>query len=205
MELWVKDKEKFKLFKEYPVCSYGNGSLGPKIKEGDGQAPEGFYYVTAGQLNPSSQYHLSFNLGFPNKYDRWHKRTGSALMVHGNCVSIGCFAMTNKQIEEIYTIVDAALRNGQSFFRVHIFPFKMTEQNMNSHIMPKETTLNSYSFWKKLKVFFLKKTKETYSTGSTQEVFWRNLKTGYDFFEINGNIPPSVSVKNGRYFFSLEK
>jgi len=155
LEVWVKSGNKFILFKTYEICTYGSGSLGPKTKRGDGQAPEGFYFVTPQRLNPVSDFHLSFNLGYPNKYDRIHKRTGGNLMVHGSCVSIGCYAMTNAGIEEIYAIADAAFRNGQSFFRVHIFPFKMNKSN-------------------------IEKQKE-----SKWIEFWNNLKEGYDFFEKN--------------------
>ena len=159
LEIWVKNKTSYKIFKKYPICTYGFGTLGPKLKQGDGQAPEGFYFVRPGQLNPVSSYHLAFNVGYPNKYDRIHKRTGGLIMVHGECVSIGCFAMTNKKIEQIYSIVDSAFKNGQSFFRVHIFPFRMTKENMKKH-----------------------KESEWY-------LFWENLKEGYDFFNNNNNPP----------------
>lgn len=159
LELWIKQGENFKLFKTYPICTYGGGTLGPKTRRGDGQAPEGFYFVKPSALNPLSRFHLSFNLGYPNLYDRAHKRTGSALMVHGDCVSIGCYAMTDDKINEIYTLADAALRNGQSFFRVHIFPFKMTQSNLKKH------------------------------QNSKWSAFWLNLKEGYDFFENNGTPP----------------
>lgn len=155
LEIWIKSKDKFKLFKIFEICTYGSGALGPKTQQGDGKAPEGFYFVTPRRLNPSSNFHLSFNLGYPNKYDRTHKRTGKNLMVHGSCVSIGCYAMTDEGIEEIYAIADAAFRNGQSFFRVHIFPFRMNKENIEKY---KE------SKWIK---------------------FWNNLKDGYDFFEKN--------------------
>jgi len=172
LEVWIQKENGFQLFKIYPICTYGYGTLGPKIRQGDGQAPIGFYYVKPNQLNPYSSYHLSFNLGYPNAYDRAHERTGSALMVHGNCVSIGCYAMTNDGIDEIYTIVDAALSDGQPFFRVHIFPFRMTNENMENH---------NDSSW--------------YS-------FWENLKDGYDFFEENNNNPPNVTVRNETYVFN---
>jgi murein L,D-transpeptidase YafK len=171
LEIWLRDGENFRLFKTYKICTYGWRSLGPKIRQGDGRAPEGFYYVLPRQMNPLSNFHLSFNLGYPNAYDRVHGRTGSALMVHGSCVSIGCYAMTDKGIEEIFTLADASLRNGQRFLRVHIFPFQMTEKNMNKH-----------------------KFSECYK-------FWENLKEGYDFFEKNGHNPPNVEVKNNRYVF----
>jgi len=153
LEVWLRDGERYRLFKEYKICTYGPGGLGPKTQQGDGKAPEGFYYVTPRHLNPRSNFHLSFNIGYPNKYDRLHGRTGGAIMVHGGCVSIGCFAMTDKYIEEIYTLIDAAFRNGQRFFRIHIFPFRMTEENMQKY-------RNSKWF-----------------------NFWQNLKEGYDFFE----------------------
>jgi len=152
LELWVKNGEKFKLFKKYFICDL-SGTLGPKVREGDRQAPEGFYSVAPDQLNPWSKHHLSFNLGYPNEYDIAYQRTGSGLMVHGKCNSIGCFAMSNFRIEEIYTIADIALLHGQESFPVHIFPFRMTEQNLQKH-QGKWTP-----FWRNLKEgydFFLK-------------------------------------------------
>ncbi len=175
LEVWVRENKKFVLLKTYPVCTYGGGSLGPKTRKGDGQAPEGFYYVGPSQLNPLSSYHLAFNIGYPNKYDKVHKRTGSAIMVHGNCVSIGCFAMTDGWIEEIYAMAVSAFKNGQSFFRVHIFPFRMTETNMKKH---------NRSEW---------------------YPFWQNLKKGYDFFYEYGNVPPNVEVDKGRYVFNRSR
>lgn len=155
LEVWVKSENQFNLFKTYEICTYGSGTPGPKTSLGDGQAPEGFYFVTPERLNPVSSFHLSFNIGYPNKYDRIHRRTGGNIMVHGSCVSIGCYAMTNSGIEEIYAIADASFRSGQKFFRVHIFPFRMKEENI-----------------------------EKYKESEWLE-FWRNLKEGYDFFEEN--------------------
>ena len=132
LELWLRDGEGYRKFKTYPICSY-SGALGPKLKEGDGQAPEGFYSVSSGQMNPRSRYHLSFNLGFPNTYDRSHKRTGSFLMVHGKCMSVGCYAMTDPAIEEIYLLVEAAHAAGQARVPVHAFPFRMTEEALDAH------------------------------------------------------------------------
>lgn len=123
LEVWVKRNDHYVLFHTYPICTY-SGRLGPKTRQGDNQAPEGFYRVGLGQLNPYSSYHLSFNLGYPNAFDRANERTGDFLMVHGNCVSIGCYAMGDAAIEEIYTLMEAALRNGQSSIEVHIFPFR---------------------------------------------------------------------------------
>ncbi len=132
LELWVKNGTKFKLFKTYYICDL-SGTLGPKTKEGDRQAPEGFYSVAPDQLNPWSKHHLSFNLGYPNDYDLAYRRTGGGLMVHGNCNSVGCFAMSDFRIEEIYTLADIALLHGQDSFPVHIFPFRMTENNLKKH------------------------------------------------------------------------
>jgi murein L,D-transpeptidase YafK len=158
LELWIAKGSTYKLFRTYPVVAM-SGKLGPKLREGDRQAPEGFYFVSPSRMNPNSRFHLSFNLGYPNKYDRAMGRTGSALMVHGNEVSIGCFAMTDSKIEEIYALTDAALRNGQKFFRVHVFPFRMTERRMHE-----ARSENWYPFWE-------------------------NLQDGYAFFEKEGNPP----------------
>jgi len=158
LELWIESGEKFQLYKTYPICSF-SGELGPKQKQGDNQAPEGFYFVAPRAMNPQSSYHLSFNLGYPNRYDSHYGRTGDYLMVHGNCVSIGCYAMTDPVIEEIWTLADAAFRGGQSFFRVHIFPFRMTTENMHQH---------QASVWAE---------------------FWKNLEVGYRKFETDGRPP----------------
>jgi murein L,D-transpeptidase YafK len=152
LELWVRPGGAFELFKTYPICNY-SGDLGPKLREGDRQSPEGFYFVTPAQMNPNSRYHLSFNLGFPNAYDLAHARTGSYLMIHGDCLSVGCFAMTDAGIEEIYLLAEAAFAKGQPFFRVQIFPFRMTEENLDQ---------NAASPWRE---------------------YWRNLKEGHDLFE----------------------
>jgi len=153
LEVWLqKDNGEYALFLDYPICIY-SGELGPKTREGDKQSPEGFYTVGREAMNPNSQYHLSFNLGYPNAYDRAHGYSGSLLMVHGKCVSIGCYAMGDRQIEEIYSLVGAALQRGQPFVRVHAFPFRLTEANLAA-----------------------------YSDHRWYD-FWRMLKPGYDYFE----------------------
>ena len=128
LELWVESKPggEFQRFETYPVCA-ASGDLGPKQKEGDRQVPEGFYATSLTLLNPASKYHLSFNIGYPNAYDRHKKRTGSLIMIHGNCVSLGCLAMTDEKIEEIYVLLHAALSKGQRETPVHIFPFPLKE------------------------------------------------------------------------------
>jgi len=135
LELWLKPKNAaaFAHYKTWPIARW-SGTLGPKHKEGDGQAPEGFYSVTPRLMNPLSRYHLSFNIGYPNAFDRAHQRTGGLIMVHGSNVSIGCFAMTDPVIEEIYLIAEAALKAGQSSFAVHCFPFRMTEDRMTADL-----------------------------------------------------------------------
>ena len=178
LELWLLKESNFQHFKDYDICSCGDRGLGPKTRCGDGYAPEGFYYVTPNQMNPYSKFHLSFNLGYPNRYDRLHGRTGSALMVHGFCCSIGCYAMTNKNIEEIYTLAEASLVSGQTFFRVHVFPFHMDAKKLKEHTI---SPLN-------------KENQEWCD-------FWTNLKEGYDYFSEHGNNPPNVEVKNARYVF----
>jgi murein L,D-transpeptidase YafK len=152
LELWVKSGARYALYKTFPVCRW-SGRLGPKLKEGDLQSPEGFYSVARDQMNPHSRYYLSFNLGFPNAYDLAQGRTGSFLMVHGDCVSIGCYAMTDEGIEEIWLIADEALKKGQARFDVHVFPFRLTPEALAAH------------------------------QSSAWFDFWRTLKTGYDLFE----------------------
>ncbi len=152
LELWMMKDGRFEHFVTYPICRW-SGKLGPKLATGDHQAPEGFYSVDKTALNPNSRWRRSFNLGFPNPYDRAHQRTGSFLMVHGGCSSVGCYAMTDPVIDEIWTIVTQALDGGQKRFQVQAFPFRMTEANLDRY------------------------------AGHALEPFWRNLKTGHDLFE----------------------
>jgi len=146
LELWLKtDAGQFRLLKSYPICAF-SGGLGPKLARGDGQSPEGFYAVRPAALNPVSNYHLSFDVGYPNAYDRAKGRTGSALMVHGSCVSIGCYAMTNPAIEEIWTAMTAAFRHGQREIQVQLFPFRMSVESLARHRRDQW-----YDFWVDLK------------------------------------------------------
>ena len=141
LELWQKQGGHFALYRTYPICKW-SGRLGPKLRSGDYQSPEGFYSVSARQLNPNSHYHRAFDIGFPNAFDRQNGRTGGALMIHGACKSVGCFAMTDKVIEEIYGMVEAALRGGQHEVPVHIFPFRMTDT-----ALAQETQGDWTTFW----------------------------------------------------------
>jgi murein L,D-transpeptidase YafK len=147
LEVWKQDRSgKFALLNSYPICKF-SGNLGPKLMQGDHQAPEGFYAITPDQMNPNSSEYLAFNTGFPNAFDRSLGRTGSFLMVHGGCRSVGCYAMTDYAMEEIYGLVDEAFKGGQEKVQLEAFPFRMTSQNLASHAgdpnMP---------FWEMLKV-----------------------------------------------------
>ena len=133
LELWKQDRSgKFALLKSYPICKF-SGNLGPKLMQGDYQAPEGFYDITPDQMNPNSTEYLAFNTGFPNAFDRSLGRTGSFLMVHGGCRSVGCYAMTDFAMEEIYGLVDEAFKGGQEKVQLQAFPFRMTAQNLARH------------------------------------------------------------------------
>jgi murein L,D-transpeptidase YafK len=147
LEVWKKqmDSPRYALLKSYDICKW-SGELGPKKQEGDRQAPEGFYTITPAQMNPNSNYHLAFNLGYPNAYDRSLGRTGAHLMVHGACSSRGCYSMDDEQIQEIYTLARLAFQGGQRDFQVQAFPFRMTPENMARHRHDE-----NFEFWKMLK------------------------------------------------------
>ena len=154
VEVWKqKNNGRYDLIAEYDICKW-SGKLGPKYTEGDRQAPEGFYTVRPAQMNPQSSYHLAFNIGFPNTYDRANGRTGANLMVHGACSSSGCYSMTDAAMEEIYAFGRDAFRGGQTEFQIQAFPFRMTAANM-----------------------------ARYRNDPNYE-FWKMLKEGYDHFEI---------------------
>ncbi len=154
MEVWKRrNTGRYALLTSYEICKW-SGKLGPKFKEGDRQAPEGFYRVNKHQMNPNSQYHLAFNMGFPNAYDRSHGRTGSHLMIHGACSSAGCYSMTDDRVEEIYAMARDAFKGGQKAFQIQAYPFRMTAENMVKH--------RDHKHYR----------------------FWQMLKRGYDHFEI---------------------
>jgi murein L,D-transpeptidase YafK len=130
LEVWKEDKTgRFALLTTYPICRF-SGKLGPKVSEGDRQAPEGFYDVTPEQMNPLSHEYLAFNIGFPNAFDRALGRTGSFLMVHGGCRSVGCYAMTDGAMDEIYALLDEAFKGGQDKVQLQALPFRMTRRNL---------------------------------------------------------------------------
>jgi murein L,D-transpeptidase YafK len=132
LELWVRSSDRFVLFKQYPICRF-SGGLGPKTSQGDLQAPEGLYTIGPDQLNPRSRFYLSLNLGYPNAFEVARGFTGDSLMIHGNCVSIGCYAMGDQAIAEIYTAVHAALRSGQDAVSVQALPFPLDTENLARH------------------------------------------------------------------------
>lgn len=169
LEVWkkVEKTDKFELFRTYKICAW-SGDLGPKIREGDRQSPEGFYDVTPGLMNPRSNYFLAFNLGYPNRFDRSHGRTGSNIMVHGDCSSRGCYAMTDEKIGEIYALARETFKGGNKSFQVQVFPFKMNATNLAEF------------------------------SDSKHMSFWRDIKVGYDHFELTKQ-RPKWDVCNGRY------
>ena len=159
LELWKQDRSgRFALLKTYPICRW-SGDLGPKVREGDRQAPEGFYAISPAQMNPQSAYYLSFNTGYPNAFDKALGRTGSQLMVHGDCSSRGCYAMTDEQIAEIYSLGRESFFGGQKSFQLQAYPFKMTPVNMAKH------------------------------RNNPNMPFWKMIKEGYDHFEVTRQEP----------------
>jgi len=171
LEVWKRTSAgPYKLFKTYEICAF-SGELGPKFKEGDRQSPEGFSTITPGLMHPKSNYYLAFNTGFPNKFDRAHGRTGSNLMVHGDCSSSGCYAMTDQGVAEIYALARESFKGGNTSFQLQSFPFRMTTANLARH------------------------------SSSPHLEFWKNIKTGYDHFELT-KTPPVWDVCEGRYIFN---
>ena len=146
LEIWkMRADGEYALFKTYPMCRW-SGQLGPKRREGDRQVPEGFYTITQGQLNPNSAYYLSFNVGYPNAYDKAHGYTGGSIMVHGDCSSAGCFSMTDEQIAEIYAVAREAFGGGQRAIQMQSLPFRMNAENLAKHRFDP-----NMRFWKQLK------------------------------------------------------
>jgi murein L,D-transpeptidase YafK len=147
LEVWKQDDTgRFAILKVYPICRW-SGDLGPKVHEGDRQAPEGFYTITPELMNPNSNYYLAINTGFPNAYDKANDRHGAFLMIHGDCSSRGCYAMTDEQIGEIYSLARESFLGGQQSFQIQAYPFRMTPANMARH-----RTNPNMAFWKMIKI-----------------------------------------------------
>ena len=188
LEIWKQDRTgRFVLLNTYPICKY-SGKLGPKIAQGDRQAPEGFYDITPDQMNPNSSEYLAFNIGFPNAFDRSLGRTGSFLMVHGGCRSVGCYAMTDPAMEEIYGLVYEAFRGGQEKVQVQAFPFRMTAENLARHVEDPNAP-----FWEMLKVgsdAFLATGRPPTVAVCNQRYVFNPVVT--DDLDPNASCPPSI-------------
>lgn len=155
LEIWKESAEGYyRPIAFYDICKQ-SGQLGQKRREGDRQVPEGFYTLSKEQLHPKSNYHLAFNIGYPNLRDRNNNYTGSLIMVHGNCLSVGCLAMGDDKIEEIYAFVREAFDGGAKTIPIHIFPFKMKDDKMAEF------------------------------ANHTEMPFWQQLKPAYDLFQSN--------------------
>ena len=145
LEVWLKRDSGYALFTTYPIC-YFSGQLGPKLRMGDWQSPEGFYKIEPALLNPFTAHHRAFNIGFPNAFDRALGRTGTMLEIHGGCSSVGCYAVTNPAIDDIYKLITAAFASGQPSFQVQALPFRMTAEAMANHANHPQS-----AFWSELK------------------------------------------------------
>ena len=175
LEIWKQDRSgRFALLKTYPICRW-SGDLGPKVREGDRQAPEGFYTISPAQMNPQSAYYLSFNTGYPNAFDKALGRTGSQLMVHGDCSSRGCYAMTDEQIAEIYSLGRESFFGGQKSFQLQAYPFKMTPANMAKH------------------------------RNNPNMPFWKMIKEGNDHFEVTKQEPKVDFCEKKYVFDAIKK
>jgi murein L,D-transpeptidase YafK len=147
LEVWKQDTTgHFQILKVYPICRW-SGDLGPKLHEGDRQAPEGFYTITPELMNPNSNYYLAINTGFPNSFDKANERDGTFLMIHGDCWSSGCYAMTDEQMSEIYSLARDSLLGAQPSFQIQAYPFRLTPANLARH-----RTNPNMAFWKMLKI-----------------------------------------------------
>jgi murein L,D-transpeptidase YafK len=177
LEVWVKGnkKEAFKLFKSYKVCMQ-SGSIGPKRMEGDYQMPEGFYYIN--EFNPNSNYHLALGLNYPNASDKILSdslRPGSAIYIHGGCVSTGCIAISDGPIEELYLVASSAREQGQEFIPVHVFPIKYNNKRSFEYLA--QATKDNQQLQK----------------------FAITLKSAFDYFEEKKQLPVIMVNKCGNY------
>jgi murein L,D-transpeptidase YafK len=176
IEIWAKNRRdrQFKLLKTYAIC-HASGNVGPKRKEGDRQVPEGFYHIN--RFNPNSRFHLSLGINYPNKSDKVlsdKTKPGGDIFIHGGCVSIGCLAMTDDAMKEIYILAVEAKNNGQKTIPVTFFPFKMSHGELERALIvhkPKEDV-------KKL---------------------WNELREAYVLFENNRSLPKILFESNGSH------
>jgi murein L,D-transpeptidase YafK len=145
MELWVQQGPRYVHFKTYGICRW-SGFLGPKFYEGDRQSPEGLYRITTSDLIVNRRWDRAMNINFPNSFDSMNGRGGSGILIHGGCGSIGCFAVQNESVEDVYGAVRAALKGGQAYVPVLALPFRFT-----SLAPEKEDTLQMSEFWADLR------------------------------------------------------
>ncbi|NRF39918.1 murein L,D-transpeptidase family protein [Pedobacter foliorum] len=174
LEIWLKQstQKQYKLFKVYPFCTL-SGVLGPKLKEGDLQTPEGFYHIAA--FNPKSNFHLSLGINYPNSVDLLrsaNEKPGNHIYIHGNCVTVGCIPLTDEKIKEVYILAVEARNSGQNEIPVHIFPFKITDANLNKHL----------------------------SAFPQYKAFWTNLQQGYAYFKKYRQVPDVTELMNTYQF-----
>jgi murein L,D-transpeptidase YafK len=179
VEVWARDRAAaaFVLISTYPMCGT-SGALGPKREQGDEQIPEGFYHIDL--FNPSSQYHLSLRVDYPNAVDRARgdgRALGGDIFVHGGCATIGCVPVTDRWIEEVYLIALAARDAGQQRIPIHMFPTRLDDDGFA---------------W----------LEETYGVDHPNLDFWRDLRAGHQAFE-RTRVPPLATPRNGRYTFPL--
>ncbi len=190
LEVWkAKSDNRFDKIAEYKICAW-SGRLGPKVKEGDRQAPEGFYQLTRANLNPNSKYYLAINTGYPNSYDRSLGRQGTNLMIHGACSSSGCYSMTDEQVLEIYALARDAFRGGQQTVQLQALPFRMTAENMARHRLSP-----NYEFWKMLKVGYdnFEVTKRPPEVNVCNKTYVFNQDSGGKGFNPSGACPATVT------------
>lgn len=181
LEVWVRGAadQKFSLLKAYPICALA-GVLGPKRAQGDHQTPEGVYYIDG--FNPSSDYHLSLHIDYPNKADRilsGNSNPGGNIFIHGGCKTEGCLAVNDDAIKELYWLSVESRNAGQQKIPVHIFPAHLTDDA-------------------------LYKLTQTFDKSPELKRFWANLKPTYDFFEANQQLPNITMDQRGRYRITKE-
>ncbi len=173
LEVWIRKGGSYKLYQSFDICKY-SGEVGPKLKEGDGQAPEGFYHIPVEEIFwRSRRWPEALNLAFPNVFDAQNRRTGSYLLIHGGCSSKGCFALENGPMAQLFALVRLAARGGQKVFPIHIFPFRLTAQR-----------------WADYK-------------GHRWAPFWQSLQPAYDYFRRYRNLPEIVACSAGYKVSSL--
>lgn len=199
LELWARSRGssgQYLKVKSYPVC-YASGSLGPKRKVGDRQVPEGVYHVRV--LNPWSSYHLSLGINYPNASDRilgYRPALGGAIMIHGDCVSIGCVAITDDLIEEVYVAAAWAMGNRQHKIPVHIFPTRLDREGL---AWLQKRYLKRSGLRTLLGKLSVGQRKKWDRRSKRLGDFWTNLQPIYQYFETHRKLPRVRIDRRGRY------